>query len=43
LIALVGDGGVAARADELERFVEARCPDGARFARTLRTLEDLSA
>ena len=41
LIALVGDSGVAARADEVERFVESRCPDGAAFARTLRTLEDI--
>ena len=41
LIALVGDAGVAARAGEVERFVDSRCPDGASFARTLRTLEDL--
>lgn len=39
--ALVGDSGVSARADELERYVEARCPDGATFGRELLTLEDL--
>jgi uncharacterized protein YlxP (DUF503 family) len=39
--ALVGDSGVSARADELERYVEARCPDGTRFARELLTLEDM--
>ena len=41
LIALVGDAGVDARAGEVERFVDSRCPDGASFTRTLRTLEDL--
>ena len=41
LIALVGDAGVTARADDVERFVESRCPDGAAFTRTLRTLEDI--
>ena len=39
--ALVGDGGVAARADELERFVESRCPEGCAFERELLSLEDL--
>ena len=39
--ALVGDGGVLARADELERFVESRCPDGCSFERDLLSLEDL--
>jgi hypothetical protein len=41
LCALVGDGEVRARADELERFIEARCPDGCSFERSLLTLEDL--
>jgi uncharacterized protein YlxP (DUF503 family) len=41
LIALVGDAAVTARAADIERFVESRCPDGATFTRTLRTLEDL--
>jgi hypothetical protein len=41
LIALVGDAGVSARADEVERFVDSRCPDGAAFTRTLRTLADI--
>ena len=39
--ALVGDAGVPGRADELERFVESRCPDGAVFERHLLTLEDI--
>jgi uncharacterized protein len=41
LIALVGDGAVGDRADEVQRFIESRCPDGAAFDRTLRTLEDI--
>jgi uncharacterized protein YlxP (DUF503 family) len=41
LIALVGDGAVGDRADEVERFVASRCPDGCSFDRTLRTLEDI--
>ena len=41
LCALVGGADTAARADELERFVETRCPDGCGFARELLTLEDL--
>jgi hypothetical protein len=32
---------VAARADELERFVESRCPDSCSFERDLVTLSDL--
>ena len=41
LCALVGDGEVSARMDEVERFVLARCPDGAAFDRELRSLEDI--
>jgi uncharacterized protein YlxP (DUF503 family) len=41
LCALVGDGEVAARADEVERFVLARCPEGASFDRDLRSLADI--
>ncbi len=41
LIALVGDGAVGDRADEVQRFVDSRCPDGAAFTRTLRSLEDI--
>jgi uncharacterized protein YlxP (DUF503 family) len=41
LCALVGDGGVAARADELCRWVEGRHPEGCRFERDLLTLEDI--
>ena len=41
LIALVGDSRVGDRADELCRFVETRCPDGASFERDLRSLEDI--
>jgi hypothetical protein len=37
----VGGSEVRERADELERFVEARCPDGCRFERDLVTLADL--
>ena len=40
-IALVGDGGVGDRADQVQRFVESRCPDGCSFDRTVRTLEDI--
>jgi uncharacterized protein YlxP (DUF503 family) len=39
--ALVGDGTVAGRADELCRFVESRCPEGCRFERDLLSLEDI--
>jgi uncharacterized protein YlxP (DUF503 family) len=41
LCALVGGSEVRERASELERFVEARCPDGCRFERDLRTLADI--
>src|SRR2546428_6980038 len=39
--ALVGDGEVSARADELCRFVESRCPEGCTFDRDLLSLADL--
>jgi uncharacterized protein YlxP (DUF503 family) len=39
--ALVGGAEVARRADEVERFVEARCPDGCGFDRDLLTLSDI--
>jgi uncharacterized protein YlxP (DUF503 family) len=41
LCALVGGAEVGARADELERFVEARCPEGCGFDRDLVSLKDL--
>ena len=41
LVALVGDGAIGDRADEVQRFIESRCPDGASVDRTLRTLEDI--
>jgi uncharacterized protein YlxP (DUF503 family) len=41
LCALVGGGEVAARADDLERFVQARCPDECSFERDLLSLADL--
>lgn len=41
LIALVGDAKVGDRADEVQRFLEGRCPDGTACSRTLRSLEDL--
>jgi uncharacterized protein len=43
LCALVGGAEVGARADQLERFVEARCPDACAFERDLLTLADLRA
>ncbi len=39
--ALVGDASVGSRADQLERYVQSRCPDGASFERDLLTLEDI--
>jgi uncharacterized protein YlxP (DUF503 family) len=41
LCALVGDGDVSARADEVERFVLGRFPEGAWFERDLRSLDDI--
>jgi uncharacterized protein len=41
LIALVGDGAVGDRADEVQRFIESRCPEGCAFDRTLRNLDDI--
>jgi uncharacterized protein len=41
LCALVGDGEVGARSDELVRWVESRVPDGCSAQRDLRSLEDL--
>jgi uncharacterized protein len=42
LVALVGDSTIGDRADEIQRFVDARFPDGASYRRTLRSTEDLS-
>jgi uncharacterized protein YlxP (DUF503 family) len=39
--ALVGGREVSGRADEMERFVEARCPDGCAFERDLLSLTDI--
>jgi uncharacterized protein YlxP (DUF503 family) len=41
LCALVGGAEIGARADQLERFVEARCPDGCGFDRDVLTLNDV--
>ncbi|HYU59460.1 MAG TPA: DUF503 domain-containing protein [Solirubrobacterales bacterium] len=41
LCALVGGSDVRARAGELERFIEARCPDGCSFERDLLSLSDI--
>jgi uncharacterized protein YlxP (DUF503 family) len=41
LCALAGDATVSARADELERFLESRCPNGCSFERDLLSLEDI--
>ena len=43
VVALVGGSEVRTRADELERFVEARAPDGCRVDRDLLTLTDIRA
>ena len=41
LCALVGGSEVRARADDLERFVQARCPDECSFERNLLSLADV--
>lgn len=41
LCALVGESATQARASELERFIESRCPDGCHFERDLLSLNDL--
>jgi len=41
LVALVGDGEISARADDLCRFVESRVPDGCSFDRDLLSLADV--
>jgi uncharacterized protein YlxP (DUF503 family) len=41
LVALVGDASVGDRADEVERWLESRCPDGCTFERDLLSLEDV--
>ena len=41
LCALVGGSEVGRRAEELERFIDARCPDGCAFERDLLSLSDL--
>lgn len=39
--ALVGDASVEARANELQRYIASRCPDGCSFERRLLSLEDV--
>jgi len=41
LCALVGDGEVRGLADEVERFIESRHPEGSSFQRKLLSLADL--
>ena len=41
LCSLVGGAEVRERADELERFIEARCPERCTFRRDLLTLDDI--
>jgi hypothetical protein len=41
ICALVGGADVGRRADELQRFVESRCPDGSGFDRDLLSLADI--
>lgn len=43
VVALVGGREVQARADELQRFVEARAPDGVAVDRDLLSLTDIRA
>ncbi len=41
ICALVGGSEVERRADQLERFVEARCPDGSMVRRDLLSVADI--
>lgn len=41
LCSLVGGSDLRDRGDEMERFIEGRCPDGCSFERELLSLEDL--
>jgi uncharacterized protein YlxP (DUF503 family) len=41
LCVLVGDGEIAARAEQVKGFIESRCPDGCAFDQDVRTLEDI--
>jgi len=41
LVCLLGDARVGDRADQVERFIESRCPDGCTFDRTVRSLDDI--
>jgi uncharacterized protein YlxP (DUF503 family) len=41
LVALVGDGEVEHRRDDVERFIESRCPDGCSFERDTLSLADI--
>jgi uncharacterized protein YlxP (DUF503 family) len=41
LCALVGGPDIGSRADDLQRFVESRCPDGCGFDRDLLSLNDV--
>jgi uncharacterized protein YlxP (DUF503 family) len=41
LCAFVGGSEVRARAGEVERFIEARCPEGCSFERDLLSLADI--
>jgi hypothetical protein len=41
LVAIAGGPEVPERAEAVQRFIAARCPDGSSFRRYLRSLEDL--
>lgn len=41
LIALVGREDVVGRAEEIERYIAARCPDGSSFTRDVRSVAEL--
>jgi uncharacterized protein len=41
LCAVVGDSRAEARGNEIERFIESRCPDGCRFERDVLSLNDV--